>query len=198
MKKTLIYVHGKGGSAEEAAHFCPLFADREVLGFDYRANTPWDAKPEFYSYFQSIASQNREIELVANSIGAYFSMCSGIDSFIQKAYFISPVVDMEALIRRMMGWANVTEEELQRKGVIPTDFGEDLSWQYLSYVRAHRNTWNVPTEVLYGGRDLLISRESIFSFAKQPNVNLTVMENGEHWFHTAEQLAFLDGWISKS
>lgn len=24
---------------------------------------------------------------------------------------------------------------------------------------------------------------------------LTVMENGEHWFHTAEQLAFLDGWV---
>ena len=26
---------------------------------------------------------------------------------------------------------------------------------------------------------------------------LTVMENGEHWFHTAEQLAFLDGWVKE-
>lgn len=27
------------------------------------------------------------------------------------------------------------------------------------------------------------------------NANLTVMENGEHWFHTEEQVTFLDKWI---
>jgi len=26
---------------------------------------------------------------------------------------------------------------------------------------------------------------------------VTVMEGGEHWFHTAEQMAFLDDWIGK-
>ncbi len=33
------------------------------------------------------------------------------------------------------------------------------------------------------------------AFAEQHNAELTVMENGEHWFHTAEQMAFLDAWI---
>ena len=30
------------------------------------------------------------------------------------------------------------------------------------------------------------------------NTHLTVMENGEHWFHTDEQLAFLDVWMKKA
>lgn len=36
MKESIIYVHGKGGSAEEADHYKPLFPNCEVIGFDYR------------------------------------------------------------------------------------------------------------------------------------------------------------------
>ena len=39
-KQIVVYVHGKGGSAEEAEHYSALFPDSEVLGFDYRAQTP--------------------------------------------------------------------------------------------------------------------------------------------------------------
>ena len=31
--------------------------------------------------------------------------------------------------------------------------------------------------------------------AWQNSNRLTVMENGEHWFHTEEQMKFLDEWI---
>ena len=34
MKNIVIYVHGKGGSAEEAAHYKKLFPEAEVIGFD--------------------------------------------------------------------------------------------------------------------------------------------------------------------
>ena len=44
MKHIVIYVHGKGGSAEEAEHYRALFPGAEVIGFDYRAQTPWEAK----------------------------------------------------------------------------------------------------------------------------------------------------------
>ena len=37
MKQIVVYVHGKGGSAEEAEHYKFLFPDSEVIGFDYRA-----------------------------------------------------------------------------------------------------------------------------------------------------------------
>ena len=33
------------------------------------------------------------------------------------------------------------------------------------------------------------------SFAKKHNARLTVMENGEHWFHIEEQMKFLDEWV---
>ena len=42
MRRLIIYVHGKGGSAEEAKHYRPLFPDSDVIGFDYCAQTPWE------------------------------------------------------------------------------------------------------------------------------------------------------------
>ena len=54
------------------------------------------------------------------------------------------------------------------------------------------------TEILYAGNDTLVSRETVNRFISNHNAQLTVMENGEHWFHTEEQLAFLDGWMKKA
>ena len=114
---------------------------------------------------------------------------------IPKAFFISPIVDMEKLINNMMKWANVTEQELESECVIHTDFGEDLSWEYLCYVRNHPITWSVPTQILYGNNDHLTSLETITDFANKHQATLTIMEGGEHWFHTEEQMLFLDKWI---
>ena len=137
------------------------------------------------------------LNLIANSIGAFFSMNAGVDGLIQKAYFISPIVDMEKLIGDMMTWAKVTEAELKARGVIHTEFGEDLSWDYLSYIRSHPVRWTAPTKILYGGKDNLTSPETISRFAKTHNADLTVMEDGEHWFRTEEQMKFLDDWIRR-
>ena len=144
---------------------------------------------------EALKVENKRIILIANSIGAYFSMNAGIDGMIEKAWFISPIVDMERLITDMMRWANVTEAELEARGVIHTSFGEDLSWNYLRYVRSHPTRWTVPTRILYGSRDNLTSHETIRDFAERHNARLTVMEGGEHWFHTEEQMRFLDEWI---
>ena len=96
----------------------------------------------------------------------------------------------------MMHRANVTEERLRAEGVIATDFGEDLSWDYLRYVRDHPIRWTAPTEILYGSRDHLTGYEMITAFAEALGARLTVMEGGEHWFHTAQQMRFLDDWIT--
>ena len=197
MKKLLIYVHGKGGAADEAEHYKPLFPGFDVTGFDYKAQNPWEAKEEFPKIFGSLSCGYEQTVLIANSIGAYFSLCSGISPFIDRAYFISPIVDMEKLITDMLLWANSTEEELRAKGVIHTASGEDLSWEYLSYARDNPVNWNAPTEILYGGLDSLTSRETITAFARRYSASLTVMEDGEHWFHTQRQICFLDNWISR-
>ena len=46
-KKAVIYIHGKGGNAKEAKHYKTLFPDFDVIGFDYIAQTPWEAVDEF-------------------------------------------------------------------------------------------------------------------------------------------------------
>lgn len=196
MKNIVIYVHGKGGSAQEAEHYGTLFPDAEVVGFDYRAQTPWEAKEEFLRFFAGQRERCGSLVLVANSIGAYFSMCASAETLIDRAYFISPIVDMEKLICKMMAWAGVTEQELAEKSEIPTEFGETLSWNYLCYVREHPLHWRVPTCILYGGRDSLTSPETVTAVAERTGAELTVMPDGEHWFHTQRQLQFLDSWIT--
>ena len=47
MDKAVIYIHGKGGNAEEAIHYKPLFSNCDVIGLDYTAQFPWEAKEEF-------------------------------------------------------------------------------------------------------------------------------------------------------
>ena len=194
MKELIIYVHGKGGSAEEAEHYRALFPNSGVVSFDYRSQTPWEARDEFSVFFAAQRERGERLTLIANSIGAYFSLNSLGETLVDRAFFISPVVDMEKLIENMMLWSNVTEKELAERNEIATDFGETLSWRYLCYVREHPIAWRVPTRILYGEKDPLTSMETISAFAAQHGAKLTIMPGGEHWFHTAEQMRFLDDW----
>ena len=197
MKKGIIYIHGKGGNAEEAAHFKPLFPGYDVIGFDYKSETPWDAKREFGKFFDSFCDEHCSVSIIANSIGAYFALCAFGDKNIESAYFISPIVNMCQLISDMLLWANATEDDLKKQGTIETAFGETLSWDYFSYAKKQRLSWKIPTGILYGSNDNLQSIDTIRSFADKIGAELTVMNGGEHWFHTAEQMKFLDAWITK-
>ena len=222
MNNTLvIYVHGKGGNAKESEHYKKLFSNCDVAGFDYKSETPWDFKDEFLNWtkekFCKYACDYKNVILVANSIGAFFLMnaISQLDAEkdtesaggknrqneitgkISRAFFISPIVNMEKLICSMMAWAGVTENQLEEKKIIKTDFGENLSWEYLTYVRKNPIQWKIPTEILYGEHDNLTPLETVSEFARAHNANLTVMNGGEHWFHTDEQMKFLDSWIKE-
>ena len=189
---TVVYVHGKGGNAQESAHYEPLFPDCKVVGADYRSSVPWVAAKEIKEEIDRIGG---DIILIANSIGAYFSMCAGIAERVKKAFFISPVIDMERMILNLTSQSGVGEEDLKNRGVIPTAFGEDLSWEYLCYVRENKVVWFVPTAILYGEKDNLVEKKTVEAFAKKVGASLTVMDGGEHWFHTEEQMRFLDDWI---
>ena len=193
--RALIYIHGKGGSAGEAERFRPLLPDWDVIGFDYRAGTPWEAAREFPPYFDAVSAGHEEVSILANSIGAYFAMTSLSGRRIARALFISPVVDMEKLILDLMDRAGVSERELFARGEIPVAGGEILSREYLAYVRNHPVIWDAPTHILYGGRDALTPRPALEAFAGRIGATVTVLEDGEHWFHTAAQTAFLDHWL---
>ena len=196
MRDGVIYVHGRGGCAEDARRFAPLFPGIEVAGLDYRARTPWEAREEFPAFFDRFRRTHGRVALIADSIGAYFAMHALYDREIERACLISPIVDMEELIAGMMARAGVDERVLEKCGAVPTDEGE-LSWAYLSWVRAHPVVWRAKTAVLCGERDALQSSEAVRGFAGRVGASLTVMPGGEHWFHTGEQLAFLDAWLKK-
>lgn len=197
MKHLVLYIHGKGGSAAEAEHYRSLFPRCDIVSLDYRAQTPWEAKEEFSQLFDEYSAGYEAVTLIANSIGAFFAMSALGEKRIDRALFISPIVDMERLICDMMTWANVTESELRHRGEISTTFGETLSWDYLCYVRSHPLFWRVPTRILYGENDALTSLATISAFADRIGAPLTVMPGGEHWFHTEEQMAFLDRWVKE-
>ena len=167
----VLYVHGRGGSAAESEHYKALFPDCEVVGVDYRANTPREAVPEIQAIVRNLSGGYDDIILIANSIGAFFSMHAEIGGLVREAFFISPVVDLEKM------------------------FGIELMGSWLDFVRSHPLEWDVPTHILFGRKDRLIPFETISEFVGKHDASLTVMENGEHWFHTEEQMQFLDDWI---
>ena len=74
MKKAVLYVHGRGGDPGEAAHYRPLFPDCAVIGAAYTGDTPWDAAPELLACYDEAEGRYGSVILIANSIGAYFSM----------------------------------------------------------------------------------------------------------------------------
>lgn len=198
MKNVVIYIHGKGGNSTEVEYYKKFFNDEyKIIGFDYKSEFPWDAKIEFSIFFDTITRNYDDIYLIANSLGAYYSMLSLSDKKIKKAMFISPIIDMEKLILNMMNLTNVSEEELYNKKEIATSFGETLSWEYLSYVRDNPLVWNVPTDILYAENDNITSLETMTDFVDKTNSRLTIMKNGVHYFHTEEQMNFLDNWFKK-
>ena len=201
-----LFVHGKQGCKEEARLFAEVVCPKgwQVLAVDLprhgvRQNgvpfDPWHAVPELRAVMDYAKERWTEISLRATSIGAWFSLLAFADERLEKALFVSPVLDMERLIRTMMIWAGVDEVRLQAEQEIATDFGETLSWAYLQYAKEHPITrWNTATAILYAGNDNLTERAVVDDFVRRFGCGLTVMEDGEHWFHTPEQLNFLREW----
>lgn len=209
-EKLFLYIHGKMGRKEEAARIAEIVCPKgyQVLGIDLPGHgertgemerfVPWEVVPELQAVYGFAQQRWKKISLYANSIGAYFNLLAFQEAKLEKSLFVSPILDMEKLIRDMMGWAEVTREQLQQAGEIPTAFGETLSWKYLTYAAEHRITkWDSPTAILYAGQDHLTARKTVEEFARRFGCTVTVMENGEHWFHTEEQLAVLDAWLQK-
>ncbi len=140
-----------------------------------------------------------EINLWACSMGAYFSLLAYKDEDIRNSLFLSPVVNMKIIIDNMMLWSNTTEEDLKAKQEIKTDFGQTLYWDYYKYVKENPIVeWNKETFILYGNKDNMQEKSIIQEFSERFNCKLTILENGEHFFHTDEQLNHYKKWLDKA
>lgn len=205
-EKLYIFIHGLGGNKKEAIEFAKVAVPKgyQVLGIDLPESgertddvqfLPWFVEPELNHVANYVFKRWQHVSVRANSIGAWLSMLFLPESRLEKCLFVSPVLDMEKLILNMMKWASVTEKELEDKKIIETDFSQPLSWQYLLYAREHAiKSWDVNTKVLYAEQDNLTDLATVNAFADRFHCDLSIMQKGEHWFHTPEQLKFLKQW----
>lgn len=206
--KVFLFVHGQNGYKEEAERFAEKATAKgwQVLSVDLpehgqrkseRGFVPWIVVPELQKVWMYMQAQWDQISLRANSIGAWFSMLAFADKKLEQSLFVSPILDMKQLIENMMRWANVSEERLEQEQIIQTNFGQELSWEYLIFAQQQPiDDWKNPTAILYGDKDDLTERALVEQFSEKFHCKLTVMEQGEHWFHTEEQLAFMDNWLN--
>ena len=204
--KVFLFVHGKCGNKEEAADFAKIVCSYgyQVISIDLPESgerkdkaklVPWEVTIELGSVMTYIKERWQSISLRATSIGAWFSMLSFEDVDFKKCLLVSPMLDMVQLINNMMQWAGVSVQMLEKKQEIETEFGETLSCQYYNYANEHSHKpWKDCTYILYGTQDNMISQETVEAFANKYGCKLAIMENGEHWFHTEEQVSFMNEW----
>ena len=156
-----IYIHGKLSSKEEAEGFAEIAIPKgyQVLSFDLpehgdRANENypcmvWNGVCDLEIIGNHVRQNWSDISLCGNSLGAYFSLLAYKDFPFRKCLFLSPILDMERLIKNMMKWSGVSERELKEKHEIATSMGETLYWDYFCYVRENPiRKWDTPTYLL--------------------------------------------------
>jgi hypothetical protein len=138
-----------------------------------------------------------EISIWACSMGAYFSLLAYKDETIKQCIFLSPVINMKVIIDNMMLYNNIDENQLREKQEIKTDFGQTLYWDYYLFVKEHPIVyWNKKTYILYGTKDNMQKQSIIQAFSDDFNCELTMLEDGEHFFHTEKQLNDYKKWLS--
>ena len=191
-----IFIHGKFGCKEEAQYYPELQNGSQVLAVDLPNKgdvVPWEIVPVLQEIIEIVRENWQHVSLFALSIGAWFSLQAFSDAKFEHCYFVSPVTDMRAMIEGMMKDADVNPERLESEGTVGA-----LSFEYYQYVLQHPIlSWTSPTSILYGRHDVLVRRESVTAFAEKFGCCLTIFEEGEHWFHTDDQMKALHEWLEK-
>ncbi|BBF44326.1 alpha/beta hydrolase [Lachnospiraceae bacterium KM106-2] len=211
--KVFLAVHGNMSHKEDAV--IQLLAEEaefegyQVLSFDLpehgeRAGTDTLCKVDIcvseLKVMMSFAKEHwKKISLFSCSMGAYFSILAYSKEELQLALFLSPVVDMERVIHNMMSAFGVTIEQLEQEETINTPIGQKLYWDYFCYVKEHPiKKWNTKTSILYGKKDELSEWDRVKSFSERYQCKLRTLENGEHYFHTEEQLTVFKEWLKEN
>ena len=176
-----LFVHGQFGCKEEDLPFAEIVApDAQVLSIDLpnhgtRQNrdeefAPWTAAPELTRVMAYARAHWRATNVRATSIGAYFA----------RLAFAAP------------------EKALFVRGMYPARVGDMLSWDYLCWVRAHpAKDWHCSQYILYGENDSMTDLATIRTYTAKSGAELIIVPQGEHWFHTPEQLAVMADWERK-
>ena len=177
-EKVFFYVHGLHGRKEEALTFAEVAVPKayQVLGVDLPVERkPWEVLPLLNEVRKLLYRDWLSVSVRANSIGAWFSLLTFHSMNVHQALFVSPILDMKKFIELMT----------QR---------EDDYYEWV--VNNPVTRWDTPTYILRPEIDMIVGEEVGRDFISRHPCQVTLMPDGEHWFHTPEQLAFLKEWES--
>ena len=198
-KKVAVYIHGLYGSVKEAEDYSFLKDKYDVVGLDYKDGNPWELKEVIKNEFEKLVKNYKEIIVIANSIGAFYTYEYLSDFDIEQAFFISPIADMFKIVFDLMLQYHISREELAEKKIIMLDNGQALSYDFYNHVSNYKDSWNIPTDILYGEHDEIVYIENIADFlASHPKAKLTIKQGSSHYFHTEEEKEFIKSWILNS
>ena len=117
-KKVFIYIHGLHGSHEEIKDYAYLSDEYEIKGLEYQDGNPWELKEEIQKKFEELSKDYKEVNVIANSIGAFYTYEYLSEFNINKAFFISPIADMFQIIFNIMMDNKISDHTLEEKKFI--------------------------------------------------------------------------------
>ena len=170
----------------------PAHGDRQ----DDKAFNPMEASPEVRTFARLARSQSTEVSLLANSIGAYFSLCDTPAGTFKHAWLVSPLLDLEYYIRDMMAEYSVTDEQLEAQTVIHTRRGV-LDWPYLRFVEEHPVKLDTPSWMIRGDQDEVVPLDTLSRFVGAPGVELVQVEGGQHFLGRPPHLDTVVAWFEE-
>lgn len=174
--KVFLFIHGMNGNKEEAELFANVAVPKgyQVLGVDLPVMAkPGEVLPLLNMVKEYLFANWKTVSVRSNSIGCWFTMLAFQQTRLEKALFVSPILDMKKFIDDMPS----REED------------------YYTWVLNHPVTaWSSPTYVLKPEVDLVVRDDVGREFLEAHNCTVTVMKEGEHWFHTPSQLLFQEKW----
>ena len=192
----IIYIHGLYGNSGESSFYSFYSNKHDVIGLDYQDGNPWEVKEKIIKEFREISKKYKNVYVIANSIGAFYTYMYLAKFNIKKAFFISPLVNMKEIIEGLMKKNNISLNKLKNEKVITLDDGQTLSYDFYQSLDGG-DSWNIKTHILYGEKDKIVNHQAIFNFVSNHNCSLTIMKNGEHYFHTPGQLKYIKKWINE-
>lgn len=207
--KAYIYVHGKMSYKESAEEFAIIAQERgyQTISFDLPEhgersdeNYPcdiWNGMNDLTQIGDYAFARWSKLSLYACSLGAHFALHAYQDRPFEYCLFQSPILDMDFLIHKMFRWFHLSEEILKERQVVKTPF-HVMSWDYYMYVKEHPiEKWEIPTNILYGTRDGMQSREIIDQFVEKFHCKLILSENSSHGFAKEPDLPIAHDWMNE-
>ena len=175
-KKVFLFVHGLHVNKEEALAFAEVAVPKgyQVLGIDLHVeHKPWEVLPLLNEVRDYLYQNWKSVSVRANSIGSWFSLLAFQSEKVDQALFVAPILDMRMLIEGL-----------------PSREDDYFGWVIENPI----THWNAPTCILRPEVDMVVSEEVGRVFIREYRCQVTIMPDGEHWFHTPKQLAFLKEW----